>query len=145
MFRVTDSKLNECLLAHGIRSTKTRRVILRLLYEQQAAISVPKVIAISPIPLDRVSIFRCMKLFAERNIVSMAPSLKGEMQYMLSAGCYLREKREGPEGYFICVTCGTTEYILAPVLASPKEPPNKKFLRYRLIVEGYCEHCKTTG
>lgn len=125
--------------------TKNRIIILSIFFQYPAGIGVSQLRAVSPVHLDRISVYRTIRFFLRKQIIAVIPAATARPLYILSK--YLPRQVDNAKAdqfiYFICHCCGQTEIkkLIAPV--AYRCPPHYQVTHTYVVMEGVCGPCKT--
>jgi Fur family transcriptional regulator, ferric uptake regulator len=135
-----DHHIISTLKALGIYITRNRIAVLKVLMQSSGAISVASIRSLSPVRLDRVSIYRTLKVFLERGVIFIVPNSNGIPYYMMKAGKDLSKKQGA--AFFICTHCGASESLEEPVLIEDRSSVDRQIKNRYVVLEGICIACK---
>lgn len=137
MHSVTDTYLKSILSSHGYSLTKPRRVVFNNLYGREP-ITMSALIRVVAEEVDRVSIYRAVKLFEQLGIVQR---LNSGWKYKLE----LSDKFTAHHHHLNCTSCGIVininEERLEQFINSLAK--DKKFLAlaHQIEIQGLCIKC----
>ena len=128
----------EILQHHGIRPTSVRILVYRAIQHRPETFSLADVEEWLP-DMDRSSIFRALRLFAESGLLHEIDDGSGTNKYCV---CRCEGQHHLNHIHFACTQCGKTyclEDQTIPVVTLPDGfIPND----YEYIVKGICPNCK---
>ena len=135
------------LKKHRAYVTQTRIAVLRVLSQTRGSISVSRIRKLSPVALDRVSIYRTLQLFLEKGLILIVPNSRGNPHYILTDFLKMTSANslENQLVYFICKTCGHTELIEQGDSLIVKRPANHQVNNCYIVLEGICNRCISGG
>ena len=127
----------EVLSQHGIRPTAVRILVYRAVCHRSEAFSLADVEEWLP-EMDRSSIFRALRLFAEHDILHQIDDGSGIEKYCV---CRCTNSRHLNHIHFTCLKCGQTyclEDYQIPVVALP---PGFVMEEAEYVIKGVCWQC----
>lgn len=132
------------LKKHSAYVTQNRIAVLKVLSQSQGSISVSRIRKLSPVALDRISVYRTLQFFLKKGLVLIVPNSKGNPHYVLTDFLkiptgYLPEHQLV---YFICNKCGYTERIEQCAEIAFNKPDNHQVANCYIVLEGNCNKCK---
>lgn len=140
METVTD--LDRTLREQGLRSTRPRRAVWRVLARAQAHLTVEQVAAAvseNGDDVDLASIYRALSLFAELGIARETRLLGEEAS---------RWERAHPDEHFhlVCAVCGDVDHHVGSLVAQIREHLDRghgfEVQDVELVVTGRCTACR---
>ena len=123
--------------SHGIRPTAVRILVWDSVSEQSETFSLADMERLMP-HMDRSSIFRALKLFAEHHLLHTIDDGTGQQKYCV---CRCKHSRHINHVHFTCLRCGKTyclEDYTIPLVALP-EGFIMEDAEY--IIKGVCKNC----
>ncbi len=122
----------------GLRVTRQRRTILSVLEKTAQPVSAQQICAaVAGQGVNRSSVFRSLKTFAERGVVEVAENAHHEHLYEL--------RRSLPHHHLVCERCGRTETVkcfLPPrMLRSWEKRYGFHAVRHESSAYGLCRAC----
>ena len=123
---------------HGIRPTAVRLLVWREIAGQTEAFTLHDLEQRMP-QMDRSSIFRALRLFAEHKLLHEIDDGLGQQKYCL---CRCEDSHHPNHVHFSCIRCGQTycfEDVKIPSVALPEG-----FLmdETEYVIKGICPHCQ---
>lgn len=126
------------LQEHGVKPTAVRILVWRKLQHKKGAFALKDVEEWLP-EMDRSSIFRALRLFAEHHLLHEVDDGMGQCKYCL---CRCEGKEHRGHVHFTCVRCGHT-YCLSDQPIPPIDlPENFEMHEVEYVIKGICESCK---
>ncbi len=122
---------------HDLRHTACREEILALFLSESHALAHADIEKSLDKLFDRVTIYRTLKTFLEKQIIHKVLDDSGNLKYALQHS----HEHEHPHVHFKCSICGLTnclEDIEVPVL---QLPDGYKVQNTNLLVQGVCQVC----
>jgi len=124
---------------HHLRVTECRLEIIRQFLDKQVALAHSDLEETLDTQFDRVTIYRTLKTFLEKDVVHKVLDDSGATKYAL---CTHEEKSHNHEHvHFKCETCGETTCLEAITLPAIKLPKGFEKKEMNLLVQGICEKC----
>jgi Fur family ferric uptake transcriptional regulator len=140
MLQYTEKIIITKLREIGMPVTKNRRAVLRILQQQKTPVSVAIITRFSS--LNRVSVYRTLQLFLEKEIVHLIPS-RGHPRYILADNNdAAHNKGSNFSSCFVCTRCNYIEYIPQPAFKTSSIHCEHEVHTYNLVIEGVCNACK---
>ena len=136
-------QLQARLAASGVRMTRQRKTILRLLEEADTHMDAATLLkkAREHVDIDRATVYRTLEVLKKNGLVDELDlmHLRGEMHYF--------EARSGREHFHLaCLSCGEIREIEHPLFEALKKEIHAQesftIETARLEVGGYCTACK---
>jgi Fur family transcriptional regulator, ferric uptake regulator len=122
----------------GLRSTEVRRRVLSVMLGAGGSLSHRELAALLP-ELDRISIYRNIKLLKKTNLVHGVQGIDGVQRYLVNPdevdGC------PGGHAHFLCVGCGRMTCLLDQAMPRIKAPRGAQVRGKQLLVYGLCSSC----
>lgn len=128
---------------HNAYVTQTRIAVLKVLSKSQTSISVSRIRKLSPVALDRVSVYRALQLFLRKGLIRTIPNSKGNPQYILSNFLKPPTLTSASDQlvYFVCNHCGYTELIQQNAALKFTKPDKYQVKNWFIVLEGVCTKC----
>lgn len=131
------------LKRHQAAVTQNRIIILKLFFQNPAGVSIANIIRISPVVLDRTTVYRTIRFLLQNGIVAVVPSSNNRPKYILA------KFLPAPNGnltedqciYFVCHECGQTEMLRQSLHLTYSEPTNYRVMHHYVVLEGICGIC----
>jgi Fe2+ or Zn2+ uptake regulation protein len=122
----------------GLRPTEVRQRVLSSLLAAGSSLSHRELTDLL-VGLDRVTIFRSIKLLKRAGLVHGVQGIDGTLRYVVNP----REKRGCPGGHphFFCVACGTMTCLADQVLPHVSVPLGAEVGGKQLLIYGRCPAC----
>lgn len=131
--------MENILLSHGIRPTSNRILVLRTLQESDYPLSI-KDFTTRIISLDKSSIFRCLRYFAEHHLIHEVEDGSGALKYEL---CHTEHTEEHTDmhPHFYCECCRRT--ICLSDIPLPMVPLTDGSIVHsaNYVIKGVCGKC----
>ena len=116
-----------------LRATECRVLLLEWMLGRREAVA-PILLEQAFSAFDRVTIYRTLNTFVERNILHRIADAGGATKYALS-------RRAEPHPHFTCTECETTICIEGQPIPSVPLPDGFVFGAQSLSVQGVCPQC----
>lgn len=137
-----DQVIITTLRKHSAYVTQTRISVLKVLSQSRSSISLSHIRKLSPVALDRVSVYRTLQLFLKKGLIQTVPNSKGNCRYILKE---FLNRSSSPSAshfvHFICNNCGYTELIEQAVPLVFDKPGNHQVNNCYILLEGICSEC----
>jgi Fe2+ or Zn2+ uptake regulation protein len=135
-----DTESGAMLEEAGLRPTPVRQRVLSALLDSGRSLSHRELTDLLA-GLDRVTIFRSIKLLKKAGLVHGVQGIDGTIRYVVNP----REKRGCPGGHphFFCVACGTMTCLDDQALPHVSVPRGAEVGGKQLLVYGRCPACAT--
>jgi len=122
----------------GLRPTEVRRRVLTSLLGAACALSHRELVD-NLAGLDRVTIFRNLKLLKEAGLVHGVQGIDGSLRYVVNPvgnkGC------PGGHPHFLCLECGTMTCLVGQELPRVSVPRSVEVRGKQFLVYGLCAAC----
>lgn len=133
----TERKEEQHLQEHGIRPTSVRILIWRTLQRKRQAFSLNDIEEALPI-MDRSSIFRTLRLFAEKRLIHEIDDGTGSCKYCL---CRCEEDMHLNHVHFNCIKCGKTFCLQDITIPRVTIPDGFEMQTAEYVIKGICKDC----
>lgn len=123
----------------GLRATKQRTVVLKLLIEKGSPLSHSEISSMLKEPLDKVTLYRTLQTLQSVGIVHQVQGLDGVWRF-----CAHDKDAEGCPGdhpHFLCLHCGKMTCLTDQRLPRVEVPAGIKVEGKQLVVYGCCAEC----
>lgn len=133
-----DNLVEEELQRHGVKPTAVRALVWREARKQSETFTLADMERRMP-TMDRSSIFRALRLFAERHLLHVLDDGSGQQKYCV---CRCDTDSHINHIHFTCLNCGKTyclEDYLIPAVAMPQ---GFEMSEVEYIVKGICANCR---
>lgn len=133
-----DKDIEKIIKNAGLKNTKERFLVLKTLINKHSPVSIDLLKKIVGKKVDKVSLYRILKIFTEKNIVYKT-NLNDNKSFF--------EYQENHHHHIICTTCGKTEEIKLCIMEDIskylKQAKNfSKIARHSLEFFGTCKICQ---
>jgi Fur family ferric uptake transcriptional regulator len=134
------SQAKDILLKNDMKKTQIRVNMLAFILGKQHAVS-KKEIEENLTGQDRITVYRTLKSFEEKEIIHRIQGFEGETKYALSKITDAKDHtHDKPHVHFHCLKCFVTRCL--PIkIPEIKMPRNFRAVTTNLAVEGICENC----
>ena len=122
---------------HGIRPTAVRILVFRAIHNRSEAFSLADVENWLP-EMDRSSIFRTLRLFAQHQILHEIDDGSGMEKYCV---CRCKGSHHLNHLHFACTRCGKTYCLEEHTIPLVTLPDGFKTYEVEYIVKGICPKC----
>ncbi|REG84058.1 Fur family transcriptional regulator [Algoriphagus antarcticus] len=127
------------LQSHKLRITDCRREIIREFLDKQVALAHSDLEESLDSQFDRVTIYRTLKTFVDKDVVHKVLDDSGATKYALCS--HDDEEHNHEHVHFKCEVCGETTCLEAITLPNIKLPQGFKKKEMSLLVQGVCNKC----
>lgn len=128
------------LQEHGVKPTAVRILIWRKLQHKTTAFALKDVEEWMP-EMDRSSIFRTLRLFAEHHLLHEVDDGMGQCKYCL---CRCEGEEHHGHVHFTCIKCGRTYCLSDQPIPPIRLPENFEMQEVEYVIKGICKNCKQT-
>jgi Fur family ferric uptake transcriptional regulator len=132
--------IEQKLANKNINPTAMRILVLNLLLEQNAAISLSD-IEKGLASADRITIYRTVKTFEEKGLVHVIDDGTGTPKYALCPDECDANEHHDLHVHFYCITCKETFCLPNSKIPDIILPANFSSLEMNLVVKGICSKC----
>ncbi|MDN3203806.1 transcriptional repressor [Algoriphagus sediminis] len=129
------------LKSHKLRVTDCRLATIEEFLEKQVALSHGDLEESLGQKFDRVTIYRTLKTFQEKDVVHMVLDDKGVTKYALCNHDHGAEKHSHEHVHFKCTKCQETVCIESAKLPNITLPEGFVKKEMSLLVQGTCDKC----
>ena len=129
------------LLARNIKPTAMRQLVLKVLEEEDIALSLPEIEQRLEYA-DKSTIYRTLKLFEEKKLIHAIDDGTGATKYAScddSCNCL----PEDLHVHFLCIKCGKTYCFKDMPIKIESLPKNFIFESASFVIKGICAKCST--
>ncbi|PZX49923.1 Fur family transcriptional regulator [Algoriphagus chordae] len=127
------------LQSHKLRITDCRQEIIREFLDKQVALAHSDLEEALDSQFDRVTIYRTLKTFVDKDVVHKVLDDSGATKYALCS--HEEEEHNHEHVHFKCEVCGETTCLESITLPSIKLPKGFKKKEMSLLVQGVCNKC----
>jgi len=127
------------LQRHKLRITDCRKEIIREFLDKQVALAHSDLEESLDSQFDRVTIYRTLKTFVDKDVVHKVLDDSGATKYALCS--HEEEVHNHEHVHFKCEMCGETTCLESINLPSIKLPQGFKKKEMNLLVQGICNKC----
>lgn len=125
------------LEAHGVKPTAVRTLVWDMAQRQSETFSLHDMERWMP-QMDRSSIFRALKLFAEHDLLHIIDDGTGQQKYCV---CRCEANRHINHVHFTCTKCGHTYCLEDYMIPIVEVPDGFKMEEVEYIMKGICANC----
>jgi len=142
MYTSEEHKIIATLKSLGIHITRCRIAVFKMFYHHNEALPTSYINKYFSGSIDRISVYRVLKIFIQKGILLRIPNTEGEMRYMLS-----NDKKDNSAigkkqvAYFVCTSCEQMKLLDEPVFDQFKLPENINANHCYFLIEGLCKSC----
>ena len=143
MYTNERNKIIEIFKNKGIHITENRVTLYSLIREQKNALSINYINKHFSSIIDRVSIYRIIKIFIDKGLLLKVINAEKEAAYIFNDNEITKTKTiKNRIAYFVCIACKSTIILNENLYKSFKLPQNMQITNCQLIIEGKCKKCK---
>lgn len=143
MYTAEEHKIITTLKGHGIHVTQNRVTVFRLLCEHKDALSITYINKYFTGIMDRISLYRTLKVFEKKRLLLKVPNAASEATYIFNGS---ESTSSSPQkkalAYFICTCCKSITLMNETIFRSFRLPANLAVKHCHIIIEGVCSNCK---
>ena len=134
----------DLLIAKQITPTAMRLLVLEVLQQQPAALSLADVEQLRG-HADRITVHRTLKTFTDKGLVHRIEDGSGAIKFALCEPGCTPEQHQDLHVHFFCTQCRETSCL--PTVAVPTIPLPGAFQvqETSLVMKGLCERCAITS
>ena len=134
----------DLLIAKQITPTAMRLLVLEVLQQQPAALSLADVEQLLG-HADRITVHRTLKTFTDKGLVHRIEDGSGAIKFALCEPGCMPEQHQDLHVHFFCTQCRETSCL--PTVAVPTIPLPGAFQvqETSLVMKGLCERCATAS
>ena len=132
--------LNKKLQYRNIKPTAMRQMVLKVLTEQKAAISLPELVKNFD-RADKSTLYRTLKTFEENKLIHSIDDGTESIKYALcleTCECH----PEDLHIHFLCTVCGQTYCLTDTPVPKINLPTDFQLKSVNMVVKGVCSNCK---
>lgn len=129
------------LQSHKLRITDCRQVIIQEFLDKNIALSHSDLEEILKQQFDRVTIYRTLKTFLDKDLIHKVLDDSGATKYALCSHGETVHDHSHEHVHFKCEICGETTCLEDITLPQIKLPAGFEKKDMSLLVQGVCEKC----
>ena len=129
------------LQSHKLRITDCRQEIIQEFLDKNIALSHSDLEDSLKQQFDRVTIYRTLKTFLDKDLIHKVLDDSGATKYALCSHGDTAHDHSHEHVHFKCVTCGETTCLEDIILPQIKLPVGFEKKEMSLLVQGICEKC----
>ncbi|MCF0197708.1 MAG: transcriptional repressor [Bacteroidaceae bacterium] len=123
--------------AHGIKPTAVRQLVWQQAQKMRTTFSLSDMEEAMP-SMDRSSIFRALRLFAEHHMLHEIDDGSGHRKYCV---CHCHDEKHVQHLHFTCLHCGRTYCIHDVPVPQVPIPTGFSAQESEFIIKGTCAAC----
>ena len=131
---------NRLLKSFRLRSTPTRQEILHLFLNKDYALSHGDIESEIADDIDRVTVYRTLKTFADRGLIHKVLDDGGSLKYALCSEACSATGHRHDHVHFKCTNCGQTN-CLEVEIPRVRLPEGYMPKEMNLLIQGTCLNC----
>ena len=129
--------ISRLLRTYGLSETAIRRGVLSLFWGDGVALTQKEIEAGLSSSLDRVTLYRNLKLFTEKGLLHKIVINEYTHKYKLAGSCF----RSSDHAHFYCTRCRRLLCMPGVNVDTGRLPSGFQVYSTRLVIEGVCSHC----
>ncbi|MGI4742673.1 MAG: Fur family transcriptional regulator [Janthinobacterium lividum] len=133
----------DLLIAKQIAPTAMRLLVLRVLQQHAAALSLSDVEQLLQ-PVDRVTVHRTLKTFTEKGLAHRIEDGSGAAKYALCEPACTPELHQDLHVHFFCTSCRETSCLPTVAVPAITLPGAYQVQETSLVMKGRCARCAAT-
>ena len=137
---MSEKKTKELLAESKLRNTKVRAEILSIFINSKKALSYFDIKEKLRGKFDKVTVYRTIHKFLDKNLIHEVPSSSNSQMYAFSKT--MDEIRNNNHAHFICKECGNVFCLGDVSLNDLKLPVEHNVYTINLTANGVCASCK---
>jgi Fur family ferric uptake transcriptional regulator len=128
---------------HGLKKTGYRLSILQVFFFSQNAITNAEIEQLLQLPVDRVTLYRILKVFEETGIIHRVIDINGVPKFALSIHKKLTDKgKTQPQHlHFSCIKCKNIFCLDGPAIPKVTIPDTYEVHSLNMTIVGVCQNC----
>ena len=131
-------RIEEHLTEHGVKPTAVRILVWEQASRQQETFTLSDMEGWMP-HIDRSSIFRALRLFAEHHLLHEIDDGSGQQKYCV---CRCTNSQHLNHIHFTCLKCGQTYCLEDYQIPLVQLPEGFDMEDAEYVIKGVCPHCK---
>ncbi|MBE2189746.1 MAG: transcriptional repressor [Candidatus Kapabacteria bacterium] len=135
----------EELHRHGLKSTRVRKEVLRIIASSTKALSHKEIQAQLYEKADRVTLFRLLHDFEQKGIIHKALDIKGISVYAYCHNTCSEQGHSHSHGHFQCKQCDGVYCLMQTDIMMNAIPFGFIIDKIETIMYGLCKECSTKG
>lgn len=131
----------DLLVKAGLKNTSSRRAVLEVFLRYSHALNYNEILDNVKQGLDKVTIYRNLKIFEEVGIIHLVPDMSGSVRYALCSHACNEGHHHDSHIHFCCKKCAKTycmEKTQVPHFTLPKDYLVEDV---SVLVKGICNSC----
>lgn len=136
-----DYKIIEKLKKHGLSATKNRILLLKFFCNHEKAFSVSFLNKYFAKTIDRISLYRTLKLLQIKGFLLKIPDSEAGVAYLFTDGLG-KDKNENRDAYFVCTRCRQMTLLDNAIFNSFHINDYPGIKKCHVIIEGECNDCE---
>ncbi len=131
------------LKQYGLSITESRKKILELFLDTNAALAHADIEKNTANTIDRVTVYRTLQTFVDKGIIHQIPTTDNSILYALCKQSCSHSGHHDNHVHFICTHCEKTICLDDVTVPEVKLPQNFTKQQAAMVVTGICGECKT--
>ncbi len=142
MYTTEEYKIIATLRGYGIHITKGRVAVFKMLCRHRDTLSVSYINKYFSGSIDRVCVYRALKVFLQKGLLAKVPNASGETKYILSINEKIgSDSNKIHVAYFVCTSCEKMTVLDETVFCPFTLPENLSITHCHVLMEGVCPKC----
>jgi Fur family transcriptional regulator, ferric uptake regulator len=133
----------DILRTNHLSNTDSRRAILEIFLQSQAALAHHDIEKKTGEKFDRVTVYRTLQTFIDKGIVHTIPTADNAVKYALCREECSEGHHHDNHIHFVCDSCGNTTCLDETAIPQIRLPLGYRQEKVNVIVNGICKSCKT--
>jgi len=134
-------EVHQKLTDHNLRKTAVRTQVLSMFMENKGNALTNQNIEDSVSDLDRITLYRTLKVFEKNGIIHQIFDSSGKIKYALCPDGCGQLHHHDDHAHFHCEGCDRTICVVGEVKSDISIPKTYQVKRVHLVVEGMCDSC----
>lgn len=134
-------KARNILKSHKLKITGNRLEIIHIFVENNRALSHSEIEKAIRSNMDRVTIYRNLKIFEEKGMIHQFVDLNGVQRFALCQDACTDHEHRDHHIHLQCSNCDQT-YCLDIHIPKLNIPENFQVTQFEFMVKGICENCQ---
>lgn len=136
-----NESLDNVLRDADLKITTTRLSLLEVFFDHECALSYHDLEEKTNQTLDKVTVYRALKIFEEKGIIHQVMDNSGSVKYALCSNDCDSHNHHDHHLHFKCLECENTFCIDHVEITLPDLPKGYVVKDYDLLVKGVCANC----
>ena len=138
----TDAQLSEKLHDHGLRSTRHRKALLRLLIKRAEALEQSQISELLEEEMDRATLYRSLRQLEESGLLHKVAPEKGSPRYAYCGHACTIDQHRHDHVHFTCNQCRRTFCMEHTGIPEVNMPTGYQVVDWQFHLSGICPDCR---